>query len=46
MPVYVIARSAATKQSQPYGRVDRERAQQIIDRHLKSGEIIKEWVID
>jgi NADP-reducing hydrogenase subunit HndB len=28
-----------------YGRVTRERAREIIDRHLKKGEIIQEWVI-
>lgn len=28
-----------------YGKVTRERAQAIIDRHLKKGEVIKEWVI-
>jgi NADP-reducing hydrogenase subunit HndB len=29
-----------------YGRVTPEKAQQIIDRHLKKGEVIKEWIID
>ena len=29
-----------------YGLVDTQRAQEIIDRHLKKGEIIHEWVID
>lgn len=28
-----------------YGKVTKERAQAIIDRHLKKGEVIKEWVI-
>jgi NADP-reducing hydrogenase subunit HndB len=28
------------------GRVTPEKAQQIIDRHLKKGEVIKEWIID
>ena len=29
-----------------YGKVDTEKAQQIIDRHLKKGEVIEEWLID
>jgi (2Fe-2S) ferredoxin len=29
-----------------YGKITPERAQQIIDRHLKKGEVIKEWIID
>lgn len=29
-----------------YGKINRERAQQIIDRHLKGNEVITEWVID
>ena len=29
-----------------YGKINPEKAQQIIDRHLKKGEVIKEWVID
>jgi len=29
-----------------YGKVDKERALAIIERHLKNGEVIKEWVID
>jgi len=29
-----------------YGKVNRERAQQIIERHLKKGEVIKEWLIE
>jgi NADP-reducing hydrogenase subunit HndB len=29
-----------------YGRVDKDRAQQIIERHLKNGQVIPEWVID
>ena len=28
-----------------YGKVTRERAQQILERHLKKGEVIAEWVI-
>ena len=28
-----------------YGRVTKERAQEIIERHLKKGEVIEEWVI-
>ncbi len=28
-----------------YGKVTREMAQQIIERHIKKGEIIKEWLI-
>ncbi len=28
-----------------YGMVTPERAQEIIERHLKNGEVIKEWVI-
>jgi NADP-reducing hydrogenase subunit HndB len=28
-----------------YGKVNPERAQEIIERHLKKGEVIKEWVI-
>ena len=29
-----------------YGKVDTDRAQQIIDRHLKKGQVIQEWLID
>jgi NADP-reducing hydrogenase subunit HndB len=29
-----------------YGKINRERAQQIVERHLKNGEVIKEWIID
>jgi NADP-reducing hydrogenase subunit HndB len=29
-----------------YGKITPQRAQQIIDRHLKKGEVIKEWIID
>jgi (2Fe-2S) ferredoxin len=29
-----------------YGKVTPERAQQIVDKHLKKGEPIKEWIID
>lgn len=28
-----------------YGKVTREMAQQIVERHLKKGEVIKEWLI-
>jgi (2Fe-2S) ferredoxin len=28
-----------------YGKITPEKAQQIIERHLKKGEIIKDWVI-
>lgn len=28
-----------------YGKVTKEMAQEIIDRHLKKGEVIKEWLI-
>jgi (2Fe-2S) ferredoxin len=36
----------AGKSPVKYGKVDKERAQQIIERHLKNGEVIKEWIID
>ena len=29
-----------------YGKVDEKRANEIIKRHLKNGEVIKEWLID
>jgi NADP-reducing hydrogenase subunit HndB len=29
-----------------YGKINPEKAQQIVERHLKKGEVIKEWVID
>ena len=29
-----------------YGKIDRERAMEIVERHLKRGEVIEEWVID
>ncbi len=29
-----------------YGKVTQERALEIIERHLKKGEVIEEWVID
>jgi NADP-reducing hydrogenase subunit HndB len=29
-----------------YGKIDKERAAAIVERHLKNGEVIKEWVID
>ena len=28
-----------------YGKVTKERAQEIIERHIKKGEVIEEWVI-
>jgi (2Fe-2S) ferredoxin len=28
-----------------YGKVTREKAQQIIERHIKKGEVIKDWII-
>lgn len=29
-----------------YGKITPEKATQIIERHLKKGEVIKEWIID
>jgi (2Fe-2S) ferredoxin len=29
-----------------YGKVDKDRATQIIERPLKNGQVIQEWVID
>jgi len=29
-----------------YGRINPQRAAEIIERHLKKGEVIKEWIID
>ena len=29
-----------------YGQVTKERAQEIVERHLKNGEVIKDWIID
>jgi NADP-reducing hydrogenase subunit HndB len=29
-----------------YGKVDKDRAQQIIEQHLKNGRVVSEWVID
>jgi len=29
-----------------YGKINKERAQQIVERHLKNGEVINEWTID
>ncbi|MFA5422793.1 MAG: (2Fe-2S) ferredoxin domain-containing protein [Phycisphaerae bacterium] len=29
-----------------YGKIDRKKAAEIIERHLKGGQVIKEWVID
>ena len=28
-----------------YGKIDEEKAKQIIERHIKNGEVIKDWVI-
>ncbi|MCK4999811.1 MAG: (2Fe-2S) ferredoxin domain-containing protein [Anaerohalosphaera sp.] len=28
-----------------YGKVNKERALEIVDRHLKNGQVIKEWLI-
>jgi NADP-reducing hydrogenase subunit HndB len=28
-----------------YGKVDRARAQEILERHIKQGEVIEDWVI-
>jgi NADP-reducing hydrogenase subunit HndB len=36
----------AGKNPVKYGRVDREKALQIIEKHLKNGQVIQEWVID
>ena len=29
-----------------YGKIDREKALQIVEKHLKNGEVIQEWVIN
>ncbi|HPS55355.1 MAG TPA: (2Fe-2S) ferredoxin domain-containing protein [Sedimentisphaerales bacterium] len=29
-----------------YGQVTKERAMEILERHIKGGEVIKDWVID
>ena len=29
-----------------YGKINRERAHEIIERHLKKGQVIQEWIID
>ncbi|KJJ84830.1 ferredoxin [Candidatus Omnitrophus magneticus] len=29
-----------------YGKINKERAEVIVEKHLKNGEIIKEWVIE
>lgn len=29
-----------------YGKVDKDRAREIVERHLKKGEVIKEWIIN
>ncbi len=36
----------AGKNPVKYGRVDKDRALQIIEKHLKNGQVIQEWVID
>ena len=28
-----------------YGRIDRQKALEIIERHIKGGQVIQEWVI-
>lgn len=29
-----------------YGKINRERAQQIVEQHLRNGKVISEWIID
>jgi len=29
-----------------YGKIDAQKAQEIVDKHLKHGQVINEWVID
>jgi (2Fe-2S) ferredoxin len=29
-----------------YGKIDEKKAQEIVERHLKNGEVIEEWVIN
>ena len=29
-----------------YGRIDKEKAQKIVEQHLKNGKVIEQWVID
>jgi (2Fe-2S) ferredoxin len=29
-----------------YGKIDKKRAEEIVERHLRNGEIITEWIID
>jgi NADP-reducing hydrogenase subunit HndB len=29
-----------------YGKINKERAHQIVEQHLRNGEVISEWVID
>jgi (2Fe-2S) ferredoxin len=29
-----------------YGRVNKQKAAEIIERHIKNGEVIEEWIID
>ena len=36
----------AGKNPVKYGKVDTEKAQQIIEQHLKKGQLIQEWLID
>ncbi|UCD48616.1 MAG: hypothetical protein JSW27_13905 [Phycisphaerales bacterium] len=36
----------AGKNPVKYGKVDTEKAQQIIEQHLKKGQVIQEWLID
>lgn len=36
----------AGKSPVKYGKIDTARAQEIIEKHLKKGQVIQEWVID
>jgi len=29
-----------------YGKINKERAEEILERHLRNGEVITEWIID
>jgi len=29
-----------------YGKINKERAKEIVERHLRNGEVISEWIID
>lgn len=29
-----------------YGKINKERARQIVERHLRNGQVISEWIID